>query len=218
MIMSGSNEITPNISTILPPELWMNIFDQSSILNAEYLWTVVRHVSTFFRDCIERQFASSHLLSFAISLSLPRRDPGTSAVRWQGAVPRAQMTMSFDFVVPNLNLAIFTSPIMLEDSQSTLRVEELRDSNVLPKERLQAASAWVFVDGMRAKGIPMYVTRKIEWDSNRNLWMWEIAWRTLVSRFYQARRQRETERLQKLSSTNMVRINRRWPSEFGGKD
>ena len=78
----------------LPTEIWLQILEQTSGLDAEHVWTTVRCVSLQFKRLVEQAFVSAYLQQFSISLSLPRRHPVSGALIWPGAIPNAQIVIS----------------------------------------------------------------------------------------------------------------------------
>jgi hypothetical protein len=177
-----------NIVPTLPIELWLQILEYTTILEAEHLWMSVRQTSRQFRDCVERLFESSYLPQFAISLSLPRRD--TSGVRpkcWPGAIPGAQMIMAFDGTTSDGCFATFVSLLELRHGEDRVSVEELRSSGVLPKARLLEAAAWVHPSKNYMAGRSLQIPSTIEWDEASKRWIWLVEWRKLISRFYVAK-------------------------------
>ncbi|KAF2027918.1 hypothetical protein EK21DRAFT_70920 [Setomelanomma holmii] len=173
-----------NATIILPAELWLIVLEQTSSINSQHLWTVVRFVSRDFKNLAERIYVSTHLPRLAISLALPRRDPTTSALVWPGFIPHARLILCFDKLASNPEDAIFTSPETLGKGQDLQSLEDLKLSNVLPKKRLQEAAAWVSVNGVQGQGASMMLSRDIAWDEERKLWTWELDWKRLVSQFF----------------------------------
>ena len=179
--------ITANKHASLPPELWLHILEQASIHEAEHLWISVRHVSVTYKDYVERLFTTVYLPHFAISLSLPRRDPNRGALKWPGAIPQAQIIMSFNSICPDQRFALFTSPLALKDRADSTNVEELKNNGVLPQQRLREAPAWVHVNGNSLTGVTLPLPMDIEWDEGKKVWSWRIEWRRIVSQFYKAK-------------------------------
>jgi hypothetical protein len=191
MAMEATEQLTTvqNTESTLPIELWLQILEYTTISKAEHLWMSVRQTSRQFRDCVERLFESSYLSQFAISLSLPLRD--TSGMRpkcWPGAIPGAQMIMTFDGTTPEGYFAIFLSPLeLIKHGEDRVSVEDLRSSGVLPETRLLEATAWVYPSKNYMAGRPLQISSNIEWDEASKRWIWLVEWRKLVSRFYVAR-------------------------------
>jgi hypothetical protein len=152
----------------LPTELWLQILELASIHEAEHLWISVRRTSREFRDYVERLSVSTYLPQFAISLSLPRRNTSDTTPRcWPGAVPKAQIIMSFDNMALNERYATFISPMKLKHGEERASVEELRVSGVLPKARLLEAPAWVYPSKSYMAGRPLHMPMDIEWGDSR---------------------------------------------------
>jgi hypothetical protein len=145
-------------TSILPAELWLHILEQVSVHEAGHLWTAVRNVSRQFKDLVERLFRPTYLPTFAITLTLPRRDPTSGALLWPGApIPRAQLSMLFDSLSADERYAQFRSPNVLREGTNERSVEELKDTSVLPLERLEAATAWVHFTRNQLTGMAMHV-------------------------------------------------------------
>jgi hypothetical protein len=184
-------------TSILPVELWLHILERASIYEASHLWTAVRHVSRKFKDLVERVFASIYLPMFAITLSLPRRDPTSGALLWPGApIPRAQLSMSFDGLNADESFALFRSPSVLKEGTNATSVEELKNTSVLPLERLQAATAWVHFTRNQLTGIAMRVPGYLSWDEERKTWVWSVKWKDLMTQFYASRKQKSSVQVQ----------------------
>jgi hypothetical protein len=180
MTMRASRPTFPT----LPTELWLQILEHATIFEAEHLWTSVRLVSIQFKDYVERLFMAIYLSYFAISLSLPRRDPVSGSLKWPVEIPRYQLAMSFDSIMSDQRYAVFASPSVLKNRLEVKNVEEMRDSNVLPLQRLIEASSWVYTSNHFATGLSMELEKHIEWDQVRRIWAWQIEWKSLVDRFY----------------------------------
>lgn len=183
------NVSKPHLRSItLPPELWLHILENTSIYDAKHLWTQVRHVSRQFRDFVERLFFSTYLPKFAISLSLPKRNPTTGALKWPGApIPGAQIVFSYDGMNSQRRSVVFRSPLTLHNGSNVQTVEALRNALVLPVERLQAAPPWVFFNKNPMTGLSMSVPAEISWDDDKKTWVWRVEWRRLLTQFYRAK-------------------------------
>jgi hypothetical protein len=171
----------------LPTELWLSILESTNINEAEHLWTSVRPTSRQFRDYVERLFITTYLPHFAIALSLPRRDPVSGAMKWQGIISKAQIVMSFESADAEINIATFVSPLSIKDGVVSTSVEELRTSNMLPTARLLEAPAWVYANNHYMMGTRLQLPMDIEWDEERKRWVWQLEWKILLSRFYKAK-------------------------------
>lgn len=178
----------PTLPAALPAELWLQILEQNSIISAKHLWTTVRHVSPSLKDLVERAFASTYLPQYAISLSLPRRHPDSGALIWRHAIHNAQIVMVFDGVSSDGRYAVFVSPdaVMVENELKS--VECLKETNVLPQKRLQEAPAWVFVNKNHMAGSSIKIPPGIDWHVERKVWVYKVEWKTLVSKFYGAKK------------------------------
>jgi hypothetical protein len=147
----------------LPAEIWLQILENTPIREAYHLWSSVRHVSLRFKDLVERLFKSTYLPTFAISLSLPRRDPTTGALKWpKDPIPRAQIIMSFNCISSDQNYAQFQSPVAIKFGSETKNMEELMHDFVLTKERLRDAPPWVYSGNSTPTGVSMRVPPNIE--------------------------------------------------------
>jgi hypothetical protein len=171
----------------LPTEVWLSILENTNINEAEHLWTSVRPVSRQFRDYVERLFITTYLPQFAISLSLPRRDPISGVMKWSGVIPKAQIVMSFESADAENNIATFISPLGIIDGAVTTSIEELRASDMLPTARLLEAPAWVHANNHYMAGTRLQLPMNIEWDEERKIWIWLVEWKSLLSRFYKAK-------------------------------
>lgn len=178
---------------VLPTEIWLQIFE--NIRDPEYLWTIVRHVSIQNKALVERVFATDHVPFLSISLSLPRRDPTTGALRWPGTpIPKAQITMTFNRFNAKQRRIVLASPTTLTDGANTKTVEELRNTSALSKERLEAAPAWVNLNKNPLAGLSMHLPICVEWDEAAKVWLWELEWRPLVTRFFVMKNEKRTPR------------------------
>jgi hypothetical protein len=188
-------------TSTLSAELWLHILEQVSVHEAGHLWTTVRNVSRQFKDLVERLFRSTYLPTFAITLTLPRRDPTSGALLWPGApIPRAQLSMLFDSLSADERYAQFRSPNVLREGTNERSVEELKDTYVLPLERLEAATAWVHFTRNQLAGMAMPVPRYISWDEEQNTWVWRVKWMNLMTRFYVLKKQNPSMQRQSFKS------------------
>ncbi|KAF1848563.1 uncharacterized protein K460DRAFT_375410 [Cucurbitaria berberidis CBS 394.84] len=186
--ISSSNDSLTQALPALPTELWLQILECTNIHDAAHLWSMVRHVSRQFKDYVERLFIATYLPKFAISLALPRRDPTTGTLRWSGTpIPGTQIVMSYDHINLDHCHVLFRSPVLLEDRSESKSVQELKDTFVLPKERLEAAVPWVYFGNNPLTGSSMMVPANIHWDDKEKTWVWEVNWIKLISQFYMAK-------------------------------
>ncbi|KAI4945182.1 hypothetical protein J4E91_008160 [Alternaria rosae] len=177
-------------TSALPAELWLLILEQTSIQEASHLWLTVRRVSPQFRDLVERLFSSSYLTAFAMTLSLPRRDPTSGALLWPGTpIPRAQMSMLFNGLSSDGRYVYFKSPSVLSEGTCVESVEELKNTSVLPLERLEAAAVWVHFTQNQLTGLQMHVPRHVSWNGEQGAWIWKLEWKNLITQFYEKKRE-----------------------------
>ncbi|KAH7409987.1 hypothetical protein DE146DRAFT_674789 [Phaeosphaeria sp. MPI-PUGE-AT-0046c] len=201
--MAAQNPISTNPRSsfrVLPTELWLQILEDTSINEAEHLWISVRHTCRQFRDYVERLFVTTYLPRFAISLTLPRRDAESGALLWPGTIPKAELIMALDRAKSDNKLAAFVSPTELKYEDRVKSVEELKDSDTLPKARMVEAKAWVFVDKSYISGRSLQLSRYIEWDEQSKRWVWQLEWRDLISRFYKSKIEARESKLRKLQA------------------
>ncbi|KAF2134885.1 hypothetical protein P153DRAFT_380697 [Dothidotthia symphoricarpi CBS 119687] len=206
MTVSGSIDTSnlgamQSIPRALPTELWLQVLE--NVRDPEYLWTTVRHVSLQHKAMIERIFTSTYLPVLSISLSLPRRDPTTGALRWPGVpIPKAQITMAFNRLSADRRHVVLVSPVILTDGANIKSVEELKNTSALSKERLEAAPAWVSMNKNSLAGLSMRLPMCIEWDEVQKIWVWQVEWRTFVTRFYEKKNKKRLSDAQKNSRAN----------------
>jgi len=194
-------------TSALPAELWLLILEQTSIQEASHLWLTVRRISRQFRDIVERLFSSSYLTAFAMTLSLPRRDPTSGALLWPGTpIPRAQMNMSPNGLSSDGRYIYFRSPSVLSEGTRVESVEELKNTSVLPLERLEAATVWVHFTQNQLTGLQMHVPRHVSWDREQGAWIWKLEWKNLMTQFYEKKRE---QRLAKAPTRSMP-VRQRW--------
>jgi hypothetical protein len=101
--------------------------------------------------------------------------------------------MAYSQLKSDEKTAVLTSPVTLHDNYVTKSVEELRSSSTLTKERLQAAKAWVSLSHSPMRGCAVDVPVCVEWDGEKKIWVWELRWRELMSRFYNAKKERSAK-------------------------
>jgi hypothetical protein len=76
---------------------------------------------------------------------------------------------------------------VLKDRSTKKTVEELKDAGTLPKERLEQAPAYVNMSTHPMAGLTVPVPVHVDWDETRKIWTWNVAWRNLLSRFFEAK-------------------------------
>ncbi|KAH8724505.1 hypothetical protein GQ44DRAFT_827461 [Phaeosphaeriaceae sp. PMI808] len=185
--------ITQIFAPTLPIEIWLQILKGIPTYEAEHLWISIRHVSLQFRDYVDALFITTYLPQFTLSLALPCRDPDTGALTWRYAIPSAQILMSFERLAADQCYAIFVSPLEIKDRDMTKSVEELRATNALPRERLIKAPTWVYANNNYMAGRIMAMRMGIDWDAERRRWIWQVDWRTLITRHYRTRMEARTK-------------------------
>lgn len=173
---------------LLPTEIWLQILEQKDEIGVMYLWNTVRLVSRQLRDCVERLFRSIHLPQFTFSLTLPRRDPTTGTMNWPGPpIVRSGLVFSFDRITPDSQRIVLKTPTELSEGSEIQNVAELKNSSILPKERMEAAPPWVVFGKKYLTGLSMTVPATVEWDSERDIWTWTVKWKPLVCQFFRAK-------------------------------
>ncbi|PSN64330.1 hypothetical protein BS50DRAFT_452493, partial [Corynespora cassiicola Philippines] len=166
----------------LPAEIWLEILEL--IGDAEELWANVRLVSRRHRALVERAFRSKVLPLTAISLSLPRRDPSTNTLKYPGAVPLVEMTFTFSNLDATMSNLVLASPTNLRGTS----VREMKQTGVLPLQRLEEAPMWVWIGtgSSKGKGITMNMPvgeRQITWDDAEGVWKWETDWKKFITAY-----------------------------------
>ncbi|XPS74630.1 hypothetical protein M3J09_006742 [Ascochyta lentis] len=176
------------ITTRLPPlptEIWLQILEHD---DPKHMWLSVRNTSRTYRDCVERLFASKYLSKLSIALSLPRRDPATGKMRWRGdPIPGSQLKMTYSRLGEDGKHLRLESSAIVKDRSSERTLEELRDAGTLPKERLEEAPAYVSMSSHSFAGLTVDVPVQVDWNETRKIWVWDIEWPNLLSRFYDAK-------------------------------
>lgn len=166
----------------LPTEIWLQILEYD---DPKHLWLSVHNVSRVHRNCVERLFTSTYLSRLSVALSLPRRDPATGKLKWSGnPIPASQLKLTYTRLGEDGQHLRLESPSVLKDASSERTVEELKDTGILSKERLEEAPAYVSMSSMSFAGATIDMPVRIDWDTTRKIWVWDIEWRSLLSRFY----------------------------------
>ncbi len=183
--------------TTLPTELWLQILEYD---DPKHLWLSVRNASRAYRDYVERLFTSKYLHNLRIALSLPRRDPATSKLKWRGdPIPGSQLVMAYTRLSDDRKRLHLESPAVAKDRNSEKTLVELKDTGTLPKERLEEAPTNVNMSTHPMASLTIKLPVHVKWDVTRNIWTWEVDWRDLLSRFFDAKE----------------RQGRRWPTTAG---
>jgi hypothetical protein len=97
--------------------------------------------------------------------------------------------MPFDSLSSDEHYVRFRSPNVLREGTNEKSIEELKDTFVLPLERLVAATAWVHFTQNQLTGLVMTVPRHINWDREQKAWVWKVKWMNLMTQFYKLKRQ-----------------------------
>ncbi|KAF2877891.1 hypothetical protein BDV95DRAFT_480473 [Massariosphaeria phaeospora] len=176
----------PPSSPTLPAELWLQVLE--NITDLDELWTVIRHVSPTFKSYVERMFISTHLPNTSGSISLPFRDPATGTPRYPRYPDcRPEVLLAFT------SLSADQSHMVLATSttaQNGATMEALNAKGVLTRERLDEAALWIWIGCNRGRGVSIEVPRRMAWDEAKKVWMWEVRWRSLVSTYFDMRKNR----------------------------
>ena len=175
----------PKSIPLLPTELWLQILEHD---DPKHLWLTVRNVSKMYKDRVERLFTSVHLHKLRIALSLPRRDPATSKLKWRGdPIPGSQLVMAYGQLSEDGTRVRMESPKVVKDRGSNRTLEELKDAGTLPKERLEEAPTNVNMSAHPMAALTIKLPVHVDWDEGQKIWVWEIEWRKVLSRFYEAK-------------------------------
>lgn len=196
---------------LLPAEIWLQILEHN---DPKHLWLSVRTVSRTHQDLVERLFTSTYLQRLTIALSLPRRDPATSKLKWPGdPLPGAQMVMRYARLGDDKSKVRLESPVLVRDWRGEMTLELLRETGVLPKQRLEEAPANVNMSRHTMAGVAVDLPVRVEWDDGLKVWVWEVEWRGLLSRFFEAK-ERQGKRWPTTASTAGPQTSR-WRSRRG---
>lgn len=182
---SNQNAIeTSKHTPILPNEIWLQILEND---DPKHLWLSVRNVARTYRDCVERLFTSKYLHRLKIALSLSRRHPATSKLKWRGdPIPGSQLVMVYNRLSEDGKRLRLESSTLVKDGHSERTLEELKDAGTLPKERLEEAPTNVTMSTHPMAGLTIKLSVHVDWDEAQKVWAWEIEWRSLLSRFFDA--------------------------------
>lgn len=190
MIHSKQPTILDPLYSTIPAELWLQILEFAAVESAEHTWTTVRLVSHRFENFVERVFTSKVLPTFAISLALPRRDPTSGHLKWPVAIPTNSIFMNFDRLDDTQHYVFFRSASVLDIDSESRTLEELKDSNALPRERLLESPSWLVPKPTFLAGRFMTIPKQpgLDWSEEHKAWVWRIEWRKLLTQFYEAKR------------------------------
>jgi hypothetical protein len=109
--------------------------------------------------------------------------------------------MKFDGLDSDDCYAFFRSPSVLKEGIRMESVEELKNTSVLPRERLLAAAVWVHFTANQLTGLRMHVPKHISWDEEQKTWVWKLKWKNVMAQFYETKKE---QRLAKLPSTRVI--------------
>lgn len=177
--------LTLGNTPLLPTEIWLQVLGYD---DPKHLWLCVRKVSFTFRDFVERLFTSDHLHRLKVALSLPRRDPATSKLRWPGdPIPGSQLVMAYTRLSEDGRRLCLESPAVVKDGNSERTLEELRNAGTLVKERLEEAPTNVNMSTHPMESLSIKLPVHVEWDGERKIWLWKLEWRVLLNQFFDAK-------------------------------
>ena len=175
----------PKVTLILPPEIWLQVLEHD---DTKHLWLSVRNVSRAYKDCVERLFTSKYLHRLKIALSLPRRDPATSKLKWWGdPIPGSQLVMVYTRLSEDGKRLRLESSAVVKDRSCEKTLEELRDTGTLPKARLDEAPTNVNMSTHPMASMTIKLPVDVDWDEAKRVWTWDVEWRHLLSRFFHAK-------------------------------
>jgi hypothetical protein len=169
----------------LPAELWLQVLELHASDNLAHLWISVRPVSRTFKAYVERVFTHTHLPTLSLSLTLPRHDPITGALKYKAAIPGTELV----FTCPSIEgerimLSTYTK---LHDNL----LDDYKRNGTLPKERLDNATSVFLCFGQnRAKGGQVVVPIDARWDEETKLWKMDVEWKKLCSSYFEMKRRR----------------------------
>lgn len=173
-----------NVS-LLPAELWLQILEHE---DPKHLWLSVRNVSPVYQSLVERLFTSKYLQRLQIALSLPRRDAASSKLKWPGdAIPGSQLVMAYARLSQDGNRVHLVSPTVVQDRNGERTIEELRNTGILPKERLEEAPTNVNMSTHPMASLTVKLRVEVEWNEVKKRWVWDVEWRSVLSRFFDAK-------------------------------
>ncbi|KAF2631413.1 hypothetical protein BU25DRAFT_428372 [Macroventuria anomochaeta] len=169
----------------LPTEIWLQILEHDDI---KHLWLSVRNISRAYRDCVERLFSTKYLHRVSITLSLPQRDLVTNKLKWPGdPIPTSQLVMAYARLSEDGKRLRLESSTVVKDGYSEKTLEELREAGSLPKERLEEALTTVNMSTHPMAGLTIKLSVRIDWDETRKVLAWDVEWRSVLSRFLDAK-------------------------------
>lgn len=164
-----------------PTEIWLQILEDIS--DPLYLWTRLRHFSPTFESYVDKTFLSTYLPRLLASAAMPRRDPSTSALRYQHFAP--EIIFRYAAASGDGSHVILKTPKMATNGSS---MRALNETGVLSQQRLEEAVMWVSIECSRAKATPLKIEKKISWDEEGNVWVWKVDWKELVERYFEVKK------------------------------
>ncbi|KAF2640247.1 hypothetical protein P280DRAFT_480718 [Massarina eburnea CBS 473.64] len=173
---------------ILPAEIWLQILEHCATDSLSHLWTTIRPLSHNHKAHVERIFKHTYIPTLALSLSLPRHDPKTNALKYPFAIPYAELNFAFDSFVVGTTDVVFASPREIATGDT---MAALKEKGSLTKERLDDAmerGAWVCFGRSRAKGAAVMMPSCVCWDGQEKGWKITVDWMVLVSSLFEAKR------------------------------
>jgi hypothetical protein len=185
--IKGEQTTTENRGTTpqLPTEIWLQVLEHD---DPKHLWMSVRNVSRKYQEIVERLFRSQYLQRIKIAFSLPRRDAASSRWKWPGdAIPGSQLVMAYARLSADGSQLRVQSQTVVKDRNGEKTVEELRDAGILPRQRLEEAPTNVNMSTNPLASLPVKLEVVVEWDKVRKRWAWDVEWRVLLSRFFDAK-------------------------------
>jgi hypothetical protein len=185
--IKGERTTTENRETTpqLPTEIWLQVLEHD---DPKHLWMSVRNVSRKYQEIVERLFRSQYLQRIKIAFSLPRRDAASSRLKWPGdAIPGSQLVMAYAGLSADGSQLRVESQTVVKDRNGEKTVEELRDAGILPRQRLKEAPTNVNMSTNPLASLPVKLEVVVEWDEVRKRWAWDVEWRVLLSRFFDAK-------------------------------
>jgi hypothetical protein len=169
----------------LPTEIWLQVLEHD---DPKHLWLSVRNVSREYQEIVERLFRSQHLRRIKIAFSLPRRDAASSRLKWPGdAIPGSQLVMGYAGLSADGSRLRVESQAVVKDRNGEKSVEELRATGILPRQRLEEAAINVNMSTNPMASLPVKLEVAVEWDEVQKRWAWDVEWRVLLSRFFDAK-------------------------------
>ena len=173
-----------------PIELWLDTLEY--VDDPEALWITVRLVSRRFKDLVERVFIQRQLPTICMSLSLPRHDPSTGALRYKPPVPGSELVFAFTGFDDQQDTVILKTPVL----SNGVSVESLTNTGILTQQRLEEASGWTWFGRNRGKGANVRFPKTMHWDTEEKKWSCVLPWKKLVGAFFKSKEHRRLSQVQ----------------------